>query len=233
VKVLGGKSPVEKASELIAGSKLHEAAFRKQLIEGGAKAIDASDDPLLVLAREVEAKSREARTVYDQQVEERLRQAYAKIAAARLATGGKDVYPDATFSLRFAFGKVAGYEEFGKPVPPFTTFAGLYERSEINQGRRPFDLPQRWIDAKSRLKLDTPYDFVATLDLIGGNSGSPVVDREGRLVGIAFDSNIYGLANDTGYTEVQNRCVNVDARGIIEALKSVYGAQELVDELLK
>jgi hypothetical protein len=232
-KVLGDKSPVDRSAELIAGSKLHDAKFRRELIEGGAKAIEASNDPLLVLAREVEAKSRAARTVYDQQVEERLRQAYAKISAARLATGGEDVYPDATFSLRIAFGKVAGYDEFGKDVPPYTNFTGLYERSQINEGRRPFDLPKRWVEAKDKLKLDTPYNFVSTLDLIGGNSGSPVVDREGRIVGIAFDSNIYGLANDTGYTETQNRCVNVDVRGIIEALKSVYGAQSLVDELLK
>jgi len=232
MKVLSGRSPIQAAEELIAGSKMHNAAFRKELLDGGAASINASEDPLLELARTVEPKAREARKAYDQQVEERLRQAYAKIAAARLATGGDEVYPDATFSLRLAFGPVAGYEEGGKPVPPFTDFAGLYERSETHEGRRPFDLPKRWIEAKNRLKLDTPFNFTSKLDHIGGNSGSPVVDREGRIVGILFDSNIYGLALDVGYTDKQCRSIAVDVRGIIEALKSVYDAGPLVDELL-
>ncbi|MBX3442552.1 MAG: S46 family peptidase [Planctomyces sp.] len=233
VDVLDDKSPVDRAAQLISGSKLHDAAYRKQLLDGGAEAIQASQDPLIQLARLVDGRARQARKAYEQQVEERLRQAYAKIAAARLATGGNNVYPDATFSLRLAFGVVKGYQEGTATIPAFTEFRGLYERSELHSGKPPFDLPQRWVDARDRLDLSVPFNHVATLDLIGGNSGSPVVDREGRFVGIAFDSNIYGLANDTGYTDVQNRCVNVDARGIIEALRSVYDAQPLLEELLK
>jgi hypothetical protein len=233
VKVLDGKSPVERAEALIAGSKMHDAAFRKSLLDGGVSGIKACDDPLMELARAIDDQARAVRKTYEQQVEERLRQAYAKIAAANLKAGGDNVYPDATFTLRLAFGPVEGYEEGGKRIAPYTNFAGLYARSELNEGRRPFDLPKRWVEAKSKLKLDTPYNFTSKLDHIGGNSGSPVVDREGRIVGILFDSNIYGLALDVGYTDTKCRAISVDTRGIIEALKSVYGAQGLVDELTK
>ncbi len=232
-QVLDGKSPVERAALLIAGSKMHDTEFRKELLEGGPEKIRASKDPLLELARLVDARSREVRKKYETQVEERLRQAYSRIAAARLALGGDDIYPDATFSLRLSFGLVAGFEEGGQAVPAFTTFAGLYERWKLNDKKDPFHLPERWIEAESRLKLDTPYNFVSKLDHIGGNSGSPIVDREGRIVGLLFDSNIYGLALDVGYTDAQCRAVSVDTRAIVESLITVYGAQAVVDEMTR
>jgi hypothetical protein len=232
-KVLDGKSPVERAALLIAGSKMHDPAYRKELLEGGPEKIKASKDPLMELARMVDPKAREVRLAYETKVEERLRQAYAKIAAAKLALGGDDVYPDATFSLRLSFGLVSSFEEGGKKVPAFTHFAGLYQRWELNDKKEPFDLPERWIDARHRLNLDTPYNFVSKLDHIGGNSGSPIIDREGRIVGLLFDSNIYGLALDVGYTDTQCRAVSVDTRAVVEALKNVYGAQALVDEMTK
>jgi len=231
--VLDGKSPVERAAALINGSRLHETDYRKELLEGGPEKIRASKDPLLDLARAVDEKARQARKTYESQVEERLRQAYSKIAAARLALGGEDVYPDATFSLRLSFGPVASFEENGKKVEPFTHFAGLYERWELNDKKEPFDLPERWIQARDKLDLKTPFNFVSKLDHIGGNSGSPIVDREGRIVGLLFDSNIYGLALDVGYTDKQCRAVSVDTRAVVESLKSVYGAQALVDEMTK
>jgi hypothetical protein len=232
-KVLDGKSPVERAAALIGGSKLHDEKYRKELLEGGAEKIKASRDPLIELARTIDEKARSVRKRYESEVEERLRQAYAKIAAARLALGGDDVYPDATFTLRLSFGPVASFEEGGQKVPAFTNYEGLFARWNLNNRQDPFHLPQRWIDAKDRLKLDTPYNFVSKLDHIGGNSGSPIVDREGRIVGLLFDSNIYGLALDVGYTDVQCRAVSVDTRAITEALKTVYGAQALVEELTK
>ncbi|QDT54118.1 Peptidase S46 [Caulifigura coniformis] len=230
-KVLDGASPVERAAALVNGSRLHEADYRKELLEGGPEKIRASQDPLLKLARIVDEKARQARKTYETQVEERLRQAYSKIAAARLALGGEDVYPDATFSLRLSFGPVASFEENGQKVQPFTHFAGLYKRWELNDRKEPFDLPKRWIEARDKLNLETPFNFVSKLDHIGGNSGSPIVDREGRIVGLLFDSNIYGLALDVGYTDKQCRAVSVDARAIVESLKKVYGAQALVDEM--
>jgi hypothetical protein len=232
-KVLDGKSPVERSQLLIAGSKMHDPAYRKELLEGGPEKIKASSDSLIELARMVDAKAREVRLAYETKVEERLRQAYAKIAAARLALGGDDVYPDATFSLRLSFGLVSSFEEGGRKVPAFTNFAGLYQRWELNDKKDPFHLPERWIEAKDKVNLDTPYNFVSKLDHIGGNSGSPIVDRDCRIVGLLFDSNIYGLALDVGYTDTQCRAVSVDTRAVIEALKNVYGAQALVDEMTK
>jgi len=232
-KVLDGKSPVERAALLIAGSKMNDPEHRAALLKGGPAAIDADKDPLLELARLVDSKAREVRKKYETEVEERLRQAYAKIAAAKLALGGDNVYPDASFSLRLSFGLVASFEEGGKKVPAFTHYKGLYERWELNDKKEPFDLPERWIQARDKLNLDTPYNFAAKLDHIGGNSGSPIIDREGRIVGLLFDSNIYGLALDVGYTDTQCRAISVDTRSIVEALKVVYGAQALVDEMTK
>ena len=232
-KVLDGKSPVERSALLINESKMHDPKYRKELLEGGPEKIRASKDPLLELARVVDPKSREVRKAYETKVEERLRQAYAKIAAAKLALGGDNVYPDATFSLRLSFGLVSSFEEGGKKVPAFTDYKGLYERWELNDKKDPFHLPERWIDAKGKLNLETPYNFASKLDHIGGNSGSPIVDREGRIVGLLFDSNIYGLALDVGYTDTQCRAISVDSRAIVEALKTVYGAQALVDEMTK
>lgn len=231
IKVLDGKSPRDRAGELIRGTKLKDVAERKKLYEGGKKAIDGSNDAMIALAKLVDPESREVRKIIENKVDEVERQAYAQIANARYALEGASTYPDATFTLRLAFGTVKGYEEFGKKVPFETTFAGLYERSKEHNDKPPFDLPKRWIERKSKLDLSVPLNFVCTADIIGGNSGSPVINKEAEVVGLIFDGNIQSLELDFNYTDIVARAVSVHSRGIIEALRKVYDAGELADEL--
>ncbi|HTD67564.1 MAG TPA: S46 family peptidase, partial [Candidatus Limnocylindria bacterium] len=228
--ILAGKSPRERATELITGTKMNDVAFRKKLYEGGATAVASAKDPMIELARLIDADARDVRKIMDTRGEVK-QQAHAKIAKARFALEGTSNYPDATFTLRLAFGTVKGYEEGGKPVAPHTTFAGLYERAVEQEYRPPFDLPKVWLDRKRRLDLKTPFNFVSTADIIGGNSGSPVIDRKGELVGIIFDGNIQSLVLDFSYTDDVARAVSVDSRGIIEALRKVYDAKNVVTEL--
>jgi hypothetical protein len=230
-KVLAGKSPQDRAAQLIAGTDLKDVAPRKKLAEGGLKAIEASKDPMIELARLVDPAARKVRTIHEQQVEEPLRQAYAKIAAARFAVEGTDVYPDATFTLRLAFGTVQGYTELGQQIAPWTTLGGTFERSKEHNGQAPFALPRRWHDAKAKLDASAPFNFVSTADIIGGNSGSPVVNRKGEFVGIIFDGNLQSLVWDFVYTEKEGRAIAVHTRGIEEALRKIYGASALADEL--
>ncbi len=230
-KVLAGKSPRQRAAELVAGTRLREVAVRKALAEGGPKAIEASPDPMIQLARLVDPAARRVRKVYEEKVEEPLRQAYAKIANARFALLGPEMYPDATFTLRLAFGTVKGYTENGRVIPPWTTIAGAYERSAEHDNRPPFQLPQSWLDRKAHLDLNTPMNFVSTPDIIGGNSGSPVVNRRGEVVGLIFDGNIHSLVLDFIYTEEQARAVSVHSAAIVEALRKIYDAGPLADEL--
>jgi len=229
--VLTGKSPSERANALVKSTKLNEVAFRKKLYQGGQTAIDAAHDPMIEIARAVDPTARQARKLRDAQ-EEIKRQAYAQIAKARFSTEGTNSYPDATFTLRLSYGTVRGYEENGKQIPAFTNFEGLYQRAGEHDNRPPFDLPQRWIDKKEKLALSTPFNFVSDADIIGGNSGSPVVNKENEFVGIIFDGNIQSLVLDCVYTDKQARAVSVDSAAIIEALRNVYDAQPLVDELL-
>jgi len=229
--VLAGKSPRDRAAELINGTKLKDVAFRKELASGGQEAIRQSKDPMIQLAVLLDAPSRELRKTYEEQIEEPMRQAYAKLANARFAIYGTEVYPDATFTLRLALGLVKGYREQGKQVPPWTTFAGLYERAQEQGNQPPFELPERWIKQKSKLNLKTPFNFVSTADIIGGNSGSPVVNRNGEFVGIIFDGNIQSLVLDFIYTEKEARAVSVHSASILEALRKVYRANRLADEL--
>lgn len=229
-KVLAGKSPAGRAAELVKGSKLKDVAVRKQLFEGGAAAIGASKDPMILLARAIDAPARESRKVWEAQ-DETKQQAYAEIAKARFALQGTSTYPDATFTLRLSYGPLLGYEENGTKVPALTTFAGLYERAAAHNNQPPFDLPKRWIDRKSKLNMSTPFNFVSTADIIGGNSGSPVVNKANEFVGIIFDGNIQSLALDCIYTEKQARAVSVDSAAISEALRKVYDATALADEL--
>ncbi|MEX2188929.1 MAG: S46 family peptidase [Pirellulales bacterium] len=229
--VLAGKSPKERAAELVAGSKLADVAVRKRLAEGGKKAIDASDDPMIALAKLVDPAARAVRKRLEEEIDEPQRQAYAKITNAKFAIAGTSVYPDATFTLRLAFGPVRGYEEAGKQIPPWTTIAGAYEHSAEHNHEPPFKLPQRWIDKKDKIKLDTPLNFVNTADIIGGNSGSPVVNRDGELVGIIFDGNIQSLVLDFVYSDKIARAVSVHSAGIMESLRSVYGVEKLADEI--
>ncbi|NLH71899.1 MAG: S46 family peptidase [Verrucomicrobia bacterium] len=229
-RVLVGKSPRQRAAELVKDTKVKDVAFRRKLYEGGKAAVDAARDPMIELARAVDAEARAVRQIIETQ-EEIKRQAHAQIAAARFAIQGTSTYPDATFTLRLAFGVVKGYDENGKHVPCQTTFAGLYERSREQGGRPPFDLPERWIKARRRLDLNTPLNFVSTADIIGGNSGSPVVNKNGELVGIIFDGNIQSLVLDFYYTEEQARALAVHSSAITHALRRVYGANRLADEL--
>jgi hypothetical protein len=230
-KVLAGKSPSERAYELVKGSKLKDAKLRKKLSKGGKEAIDAANDPMIELARLVDPEARKVRKTIESEVEEVQRQAYAEIAKVKFALEGTSTYPDATFTLRLAFGQVKGYEEDGKHIPFETTFAGLYERSAEHHNREPFDLPKRWVTKKDKLNLKTPLNFVCTADIIGGNSGSPVVNRQAEVVGLIFDGNIQSLALDFAFSDEQARALSVHSAGIVEALRKVYDADELADEL--
>ncbi len=228
--VLAGRSPRARAAELVAGTKVKDLAFRRQLYEGGAAAVRAAADPLIEVARLIDAEARQLRAVAEAQEEIR-QQAHAAIARARFALYGADSYPDATFTLRLAYGIVKGYVEDGVEVPPFTDFAGLYQRSADQEARPPFDIPERWLKRKGRLDLATPFNFVSTADIIGGNSGSPVVNRAGELVGLIFDGNLASLVLDYAFDEVTARAVSVDSRAILAALRGVYDAKPLVEEL--
>jgi hypothetical protein len=230
-KVLAGKSPRERAADLLAGSALAKVEERKKVAAGGKQAIENSKDTMIQLARLVDTKARELRTTFEQQVEEPQRQAYAKIAAARFKLLGTSTYPDATFTLRLAYGAVKGYEDRGESIPPWTTIGGTFKHSEAHGGKEPFALPESWHKAKGKLKLETPFNFVSTADIIGGNSGSPVINRQGEVVGIIFDGNIQSLVLDFVYTDEQARAVSVHSSGIIEALRTVYGADRILQEL--
>ena len=231
LKVLAGKSPRARAAELITGSRLRSVEERRRLHQGGSKAIAASGDPLLQLAKAIDPEAREVRRLMEAESEVK-KQAHAAIAAARFALEGKGRYPDATFTLRLSYGVVKGYTSAGKAVPAVTRLGGIFERSTEMEGRPPFDLPERWLKKRKAVRADVPFNFVSTHDIIGGNSGSPVVNRNGEFVGIIFDGNIESLVLGFAYEETQARALSVHSAGILESLRSVYGAKTLVDELL-
>ena len=210
-QVLAGKSPHARAAELVSGTKLKDVEFRKNLYGKSAAALQAMHDPMLDLARMIDGPAREARKAHEAQ-EENKRQAYAEIAKARFAVEGTSTYPDATFTLRLSYGKVLGYEEDGKQIPPFTDFTGLYQRAAEHDNKTPFDLPQRWIDRKAQLNPATKFNFVSDADIIGGNSGSPVVNKVNEFVGIIFDGNIQSLVLDCIFSDKQARAVSVILR---------------------
>jgi hypothetical protein len=230
-KVFGGKTPEARAAELVDGTTLGAVDARKALVAGGAQAVAASADPMIALARAIDAESRAVRKRYEDEVASVERDAYAQIAQAVFAVQGTSAYPDATSTLRLSYGAVKGYQENGKAIRPFTDFAGLYAHSAAHNNVPPYQLPDRWVAKKGALKLDTPFDFVATLDIVGGNSGSPVVNRDAEIVGLIFDGNIQMLPGYYIYDAGVNRAVSVDSRAILEALKSVYGAERLVTEI--
>ena len=229
-QVLAGKSPRARAVELVSGTKLKDVDLRKSLYAKDAAALQAAHDPMLDVARLIDAPAREARKANETQ-EEIKKQAYAELAKARFITEGTSNYPDATFTLRLSYGKVRGYEEDGKQVPAFTNFEGLYQRAAEHENKQPFDLPQRWIDKKDALNLSTQFNFVSDADIIGGNSGSPVVNKANEFVGIIFDGNIQSLVLDCIFSDKQARAVSVDSAAITEALRKVYDANALADEL--
>jgi peptidase S46-like protein len=228
-RVLGKESPATLASRLIKSTKLADPAVRKALWEGGAAAVDASQDPMIVLARSVDPDARAVRKIYEDEVQAQTVAGQAKIAKARFAVLGTKVYPDATFTLRLSYGAVRGWVEKGQQVEPFTKLGRLYERAT---GEDPFRVTQRWADARSKLDLNMPYDFVTTNDIVGGNSGSPVIDGQGRLVGLAFDGNIHSIAGSYWYDETLNRAVAVHPGMILTALRQVYGAPAIAREIL-
>jgi len=229
--VLAGNSPQEVAEEAMRGTKLVDASFRKALIEGGESAVQASTDPLIALARKVDPWRRKMIKAYEDQVESVETPAGEGIGKARFAVYGKSLYPDATFTLRLSFGAVKGYPMNGTQAPPQTTFYGLYDRAYSFDLRPPYNLPARYLERKARLDLSTPLNFVNTCDIIGGNSGSPVINQRGELVGLIFDGNIEGLVGDYVYNEENNRAVAVHSRAMIEVLRKLYDAAPLADEL--
>jgi hypothetical protein len=213
------------------GTKLGDAAFRKSLIEGGEQAVAASTDPLIVFARRIDPLLREQRKWLEDNVISIETSAGEKIGKARFAVYGKSAYPDATFTLRLSYGTVKGYPMNGTIAPSRTTIYGLYDRAQSFDNKAPFDLPERYVKGKDRLTLSTPLDFVSTADIIGGNSGSPVIDRNGDFVGIIFDGNIESLVGRFVYDEGANRAVAVDSAVITHALRALYDAGPLADEI--
>jgi hypothetical protein len=226
-KILAGKNPQDRAYELIAGTKIKDPAVRKQIFETG-KLPDG--DPLLEFAKAIDPEARAYRKKAEAEGEP-VTQAHTALAKARFAMDGANTYPDATFTLRLAFGTVTGYKEAGKNVPAFTTFSGLYERAAEQKNRPPFDLPQKWEQKKSSIDPKTPFNFVSTADIIGGNSGSPVVNKNGEVVGLIFDGNIQSLVLDFCFDQEQARAVSVDSRAIVAALRQVYDAADIADEI--
>ena len=199
--------------------------------DGGTAAIQASTDPLIVLMRNVDPEARTVRKTYDDEVDAVTRLEGARIAKARFAQGGLNEPPDATFTLRLSYGAVKGYREDAKNIPYFTTIGGAYQHAVEHQNHPPYQLPESWRTHKSKVHAATPLNFVSTPDIIGGNSGSPVINRAGDVVGIIFDGNIQSLPWNFVYDDRQGRAVSVDSRGIIEALRDIYGAARVADEL--
>ncbi len=231
-RALNGNTPAEAAKAYIDGSKLDSPAVRKQLYEGGWAAVQASTDPLIVLMRDIDPRARELRKQYDDKVDAVIRLNSTKIAKARFAVYGTSSYPDATFTLRLSYGTIKGYEEKGEFIAPYTTIGGAFEHAAANGNKGDFELPASWVAAKSNLNLATPLNFVHTSDIIGGNSGSPTVDRKGEVVGIIFDGNIQSLSWDFAYDDRQGRAISVDSRAILEAIRKIYHADALAEELV-
>jgi hypothetical protein len=232
-KILMGKTPEARAAELVAGTKLKDVEARRQLAAGGKKAIEESTDPLIQLARSVDAEAREARKRYEAEVLGVERTAYGQIARALFEKEGTGLYPDATFTPRLSYGAVKGYRENGREVTPFTDFAGLYERAAKNKFQFPYNLAPRWTEKKAALDLKTPFNFVSTNDIVGGNSGSPAFTRDMELIGLIFDGNIQSLVGNFYYDESVNRAISVDSRGMLEVLRKLYDAGHIADELTK
>ncbi len=230
--VLDGRSPQDAAEYLVKGTKVGDPAFRKSMIDGGQAAVDASTDPFIAMARRIDPIRREQIKWLEDNVQSVDERAGELLGKARFAAYGKNTYPDATFTLRLSYGQVLSYPMNGTIAPPKTTFYGLYDRAASFDYKAPFDLPKRYVDGKDKLDLSTPFNFVTTNDIIGGNSGSPVVDRNGDIVGLIFDGNIESLVGDFVYDSYQNRAVAVHTGGMTEAMKKLYGAQKLVDELM-
>ncbi|HEY0406360.1 MAG TPA: S46 family peptidase [Pyrinomonadaceae bacterium] len=228
---VGGRAPVDAAGELIKGTKLNDLTYRKSLLEGGAAAIDASTDALIVLARQLDPIVRELDKWNRENIEGARNSAGERVAKARFAIYGRSIAPDANFTLRFAYGVVKGYELGTTLVPYKTTYAGLYDRGASFEQKPPFNIAPQLLARRQSVELTTPFDFVYTADTIGGNSGSPVINRQGEIVGVNFDSNVHRFVSRYVYTEETGRAMGVHTGGIIEALRRIYNALPLADEL--
>jgi hypothetical protein len=226
--VLGNDSPEAFATRIISESKLDDPDYRKELWEGGVAAVQASSDPMVQLALSIDADARALRKRYEDEVEAPRICGEEMIANARFQVYGTDTYPDATFTLRVTYGSVKGWQEKGRMIEPFTRTSRLFERTT---GERPFRLPESWLDAREVVNPDTAFNFSATTDITGGNSGSPILAADGALVGLAFDGNIHSIAGDYWFDESMNRTVGVNTAIILEALDKVYDAGHLLDEL--
>src|SRR5215475_5506372 len=231
-KLLQGKTPPDAARDLVNNTKLDDVAVRKQLYEGGKAAIDASTDPLILAMRAIDPDAREIRKQFEDKVDSVVRRDGAAVAKARFAQSGFTQPPDATFTLRLSYGVVRGYEENGRAIPFATKLGGAYERAAEHNSQAPYNLPESWIKSKPKLDLKTPFNFVSTADIICGSSGSPTVNKNGEVVGIIFDGNIQSLAWNFAYSDVQGRAISVDSRAIQEALRKIYAATDLADELM-
>jgi hypothetical protein len=229
-KILAGKAPTERAAQLIKGTRVKDVKHRRDLYEKDLQFFAKSDDPMIQLALLVDDEARAVRKIVEAQ-DEIKRQAHEEIAAARNASLGTAGYPDATFTLRLAFGRTAGYEDHGEKIPYQTTFAGMFQRAESHRFQPPYDLPKSWLAAREKLDMTTPFNYVATTDSIGGNSGSPMINRAGEIIGINFDRNLHGLGRDFFYTDEKARNIAVHTRAITESLRKVYGAEALADKL--
>ena len=227
-ELLAGKSPKARAHELVAGCSFKDPAARRELVKGGRAALNASKDELFKVATAIDTISRELRQKFEDEVESVERKSYASIAAAKFLMQGDAIYPDATFTLRLSYGSVKGVGS----EPAFTDLGGLFTRAAERKGDPIFEVPSTWAAAKDKIDLKTPFNFVCTADIIGGNSGSPVVNAAGQVVGLIFDGNIDSLVGDVVYDAENARAVAVDSRGMIETIKNIYGAEELAKELL-
>ena len=226
--VLGRKSPEQLAKEWVAGTKLGDPAVRRALWTGGKEAIAKSDDPFIRFALAVDPAARAVRKRYEREVESVVQKNTELIAQARFARDGTGAYPDATFTLRLSYGEVAGWSEGSRKIAPFTDFAGAFARET---GVDPFALPASWHAAKGRLDLAQRFNFVTTNDVIGGNSGSPMINRAGEIVGLIFDGNIHSLGGDYAYDGKDNRAVSVHSSALLETLGNIYSASRIVDEI--
>jgi hypothetical protein len=231
-QVLGKEAPEELAARLLKGTKLRDVATRKKLFEGGAAAIEAAaaGDTMLTLVRAIDGDARAIRKTWETEVDAVVKKNTELVAKARFEVEGTNQYPDATFTLRLSYGAVKGFEEAGQMVPPITTIGGIYERAT---GRDPYALPASWVEARTKLDPATPFNVSTTNDIIGGNSGSPLINKEGELVGIIFDGNIHSLGGDFFYDPALNRSISVESAAISEALSKIYGATRVLEELAR
>lgn len=226
---LGSESPDELAHRLVSGSRMDESAYRKQLFDGGEAAVAASKDPMIVFAKLVDGSARAIRKQVEDEVDAIEDKNGELVAKALFSVLGTTIYPDATFTLRLTYGTVKGWNEGDRAIPSTTRIGGAFER---HTNREPFVLPQSWLSKKAALRADTPYDFVSTLDIIGGNSGSPVLDRHAQIVGLAFDGNLPSLGGAYFFDESANRCVSLHTAGLLEALRVVYKADRILKEIV-